>query len=115
MTHPIPSIWTTLRDFAAVFFVCIVGAIALFALVERAHAADLPPPAYHAQAPAYDDDYFPPSPRAAFAACEPDVRRYCPNVLPGGGRILSCLAGNKDRLTYQCRDTLLRAWAYYRR
>jgi len=114
MTNSIPNIWTTLRDFAAVFLVFIIGAIALFALVERAQAADLPPPAYGAP-PAYDDGYYPPSPRAAFAACAPDVRRYCPNVLPGGGRILSCLAGNKDRLTYPCRDTLLRAWAYYRR
>jgi Cysteine rich repeat len=114
MTFPRSGIWTTLRDFTAVFLACIIGAIALFALTQRAHAADLPPPAYQ-QPPAYDDGYYPPSRRAAFANCEPDVRRYCPNVLPGGGRILSCLAGNKDRLTYRCRDTLLRAWAYYRR
>jgi hypothetical protein len=42
------------------------------------------------------------------------VLRYCPNVLPGGGRILSCLAGNKDRLTLGSRDALLRAWAWSR-
>jgi hypothetical protein len=42
------------------------------------------------------------------------VLRYCPNVLPGGGRILSCLAGNKDRLTLGCRDALVRAWAWSR-
>jgi hypothetical protein len=119
MTNSIPSVWTTARDFAVVALVCIIGAIALFALVDRAHAGgSLPPPHAYGDAPhpAYDEGYYyPPSPRAAFAACAPDVRRYCPNVLPGGGRVLSCLAANKDRLTYRCRDTLLRAWAYYRR
>lgn len=106
-----PTLWTTLRDFSAVVLVCIFGAIALFALVERAHAGGSPPPGYDY---GYDGDY-PPSPRAAWSACTPDVRRYCPNVPPGGGRILSCLAGNKDRLTLACHDALARAWAYYRR
>jgi hypothetical protein len=36
-------------------------------------------------------------------------------VLPGGGRILSCLAGNKDRLSPDCHEALVRAWLYYRR
>jgi hypothetical protein len=112
MTVSTPTLWTTVRDFAAVVLVSIVGAVALFALVERAHAADpLPPPAY--DPPPYYEDY-PPSPRTAWEACAPDVHRYCPNVLPGGGRIISCLAGNKDRLSPRCRDTLLRAWMYYR-
>jgi hypothetical protein len=101
-----PTLWTTMRDFGAVVVVCIVGAIALYALINPARAESLPHRSY--------DDYGPP-PRAAWLACEPDVRRYCPNVIPGGGRILSCLAGNKDRLTYECRDALLRAWAFHRR
>jgi|JRHI01.1.fsa_nt_gi hypothetical protein len=100
-----PTLWTTLRDFTAVIFVCIVSAVALYALVNKAHAEGLPPlpPAAYAEAPA-----------PAWAACRPDVLHYCPNVLPGGGRILSCLAGNKDRLTLGCRDALLRAWAWSR-
>jgi hypothetical protein len=104
MSRP-PTIWTTLRDFTFVVLGCIVGAFALFALLNTAHAEGLPPPAFDYSA----------GPRAGWTACEPDVQRYCPNVFPGGGRILSCLAGNKDRLTYACRDALLRVWAYYHR
>lgn len=114
MTTASSNLWTTARDFCAVVVACVIGAIVLFAFVDSAHAGGSPPPAYE-----YDDnDYgapYPPSPRAAWAACAPDARRYCPNVLPGGGRILSCLAGNKDRLTPRCRNSLLRAWTYYRR
>jgi hypothetical protein len=102
-----PTLWTTLRDFSTVVIACIVGAVALFSLINKVHAESLPPPAFDAYGPG-------PGPRAAWVACEPDVRRYCPNVLPGGGRILSCLAGNKDRLTFGCRDTLIRIWAYRR-
>jgi len=113
MTASTPTLWTTARDFAAVVLLCTAGAVALFALVKPAHAESLPPYAYDGPPPVVED--YPPSPRTAWAACAPDVRRYCPNVLPGGGRILSCLAGNKDRLTFRCRDTLLRAWIHYRR
>jgi cysteine rich repeat protein len=108
------TLWTTFRDFAAVVALCIAGAIALFAMVDQAHAGGSPPPAYEYDHNDYGERY-PPSRREAWAACAPDVRRYCPNVLPGGGRILSCLGGNKDRLSHRCRDTLVRAWAYYRR
>jgi hypothetical protein len=104
MSRP-TTLWTTLRDFSAVVIACLVGAVALFSLINQAHAESLPPPAF---------DAYGPGPRAAWIACQPDVRRYCPNVLPGGGRILSCLAGNKDRLTFGCRDTLIRIWAYRR-
>jgi hypothetical protein len=32
-------------------------------------------------------------------ACRDDYQRYCPDVMPGGGRILSCLAdADRDRL-----------------
>jgi Cysteine rich repeat len=103
------TLWSAARDFVSVLVACILGAVLLFAAVEQAHAGDTPPPTYE-----YDDDYAPTA-HEAWAACAPDVRRYCPNVVPGGGRILSCLAGNKDRLTPHCRNTLLRAWSYYRR
>lgn len=113
MTHSQPTLWTTVRDFTAVVLASLLGAVALFALVERAHAESLPP--RHDDAPPDHYEDYPPSPRTAWTACAPDVHRYCPNVLPGGGRILSCLAGNKDRLNPRCRDALLRAWIYYRR
>jgi Cysteine rich repeat len=110
MSH-IPTLWTTLRDFGAVILVCIIGAVALYVLINPVRAEGLPPRPYDNHA--YGD--YDPGPRPAWVACSPDVHRYCPNVLPGGGRILSCLAGNKDRLTLECHDALVRAWVYYRR
>jgi hypothetical protein len=53
--------------------------------------------------------------RSAAAACRPDIERYCTGVLPGGGRIISCLAGNRDRLTPPCEDVLRRAESFFRR
>lgn len=35
-------------------------------------------------------------------ACRDDYRNFCPGVTPGGGRILSCLAENKEDLTPSC-------------
>lgn len=117
-TRSAPTLWTTLRDFASVALVCILSAVALFVFTMRANAGgSLPPPdppGYRYAAP-YPGAPYPPTAREAWAACAPDARRYCPNVLPGGGRILSCLAGNKDRLSRPCHDTLVRAWAAYHR
>jgi Cysteine rich repeat len=109
MTALTPTLWTTLRDFTAVALLSVIGAIALYALVSPAHAESLPP------YPPPADYGYGPGPEPAWIACRPDVRRFCPNVLPGGGRVLSCLAGNKDRLTYGCRESLLRVWSYYHR
>jgi hypothetical protein len=53
--------------------------------------------------------------RAAAEACRVDIERYCVGVLPGGGRIISCLAGNRDRLTPPCADVLKRAEFFFRR
>jgi hypothetical protein len=36
-------------------------------------------------------------------ACEPDYRRLCGNVLPGGGRAKQCLLEHSDRLSPDCR------------
>ncbi|SKA37318.1 cysteine rich repeat-containing protein [Consotaella salsifontis] len=44
--------------------------------------------------------------RAVKQACEADFRRYCPNVQPGGGRILECLQANAARLTPACHSAL---------
>jgi hypothetical protein len=74
-----------------------------------------PPPYY--DGPQYDG---PPNGgpfgiRAAAQACRPDIERYCAGVLPGGGRIISCLAGNRDRLSPPCEDVLRRAESFFRR
>jgi len=38
-------------------------------------------------------------------ACEPDVKKYCANIRPGGGRIITCLRSNRDRLSEACAAT----------
>ena len=49
--------------------------------------------------------------RGAWSACNEDVLRFCAGILPGGGRILSCLAANRDRLSPACIDGIQRARA----
>jgi Cysteine rich repeat len=39
-------------------------------------------------------------------ACGFDFRRYCSGVPFGGGRVISCLEGNADRLSPRCGTTL---------
>ena len=107
MTDSQINLWATARAFASAVVVCVVGVVMLFVLVARAHAGGSISP--------YPPAGYEPGPEPAWIACQPDVRLYCPNIVPGGGRILSCLAGNKDRLRNGCRDVLLRAWSYYRR
>ena len=36
-------------------------------------------------------------------ACRADARRLCTGIEHGGGRILHCLAGQKDKLSDDCR------------
>jgi hypothetical protein len=40
------------------------------------------------------------------AACEDDVFKFCGNVQPGGGRILSCLKQHEQELTPDCRSQM---------
>jgi len=35
-------------------------------------------------------------------ACQSDFSKYCPGVKPGGGRIIGCLAKQKDKLSPAC-------------
>jgi hypothetical protein len=42
-------------------------------------------------------------------ACGDDVRKLCPNVKPGGGRIKDCMVAHKDELSPTCHDALLKA------
>lgn len=46
--------------------------------------------------------------REAIRACYVDYDRYCSHVVPGGGRILACLADNRDKLSHRCAKTLYR-------
>ncbi len=39
-------------------------------------------------------------------ACGFDFRRYCHGIPPGGGRALTCLQANSDRLSQGCRGAL---------
>jgi len=40
------------------------------------------------------------------AACGGDFRKLCPGVMPGGGRILDCLAKQKDKLSPACKKVI---------
>jgi hypothetical protein len=40
------------------------------------------------------------------AACGDDVKKLCNGVMPGGGRILECLAKQKDKLSDACKKVV---------
>jgi hypothetical protein len=40
------------------------------------------------------------------AACGADVKKFCPGTMPGGGRLLDCLAKHKDSISPACRKVL---------
>ena len=40
------------------------------------------------------------------AACGADFRKLCPGVMLGGGRILDCLAKQKDKLSPACKKVV---------
>lgn len=44
--------------------------------------------------------------------CESDLRIYCANVRPGGGRLMQCARANEAKLTAQCRSALQTVDAY---
>lgn len=39
-------------------------------------------------------------------ACDEDVKKLCPDIRPGGGRIMQCLHGQQSNLTPECRQAL---------
>jgi hypothetical protein len=39
-------------------------------------------------------------------ACDEDVKKLCPEIRPGGGRILQCLRGQASNLSPACRQVL---------
>jgi Cysteine rich repeat len=50
----------------------------------------------------------PPRPRQACAA---DVKQFCGDVQPGGGRLVQCMRDNAAKLSSGCRDALQAAQA----
>jgi hypothetical protein len=39
-------------------------------------------------------------------ACQSDFAKYCPGVKPGGGRVIACLAKQKDKLSPECQKVI---------
>jgi Cysteine rich repeat len=60
------------------------------ALTQSATVKDLPPEASN------------PAVISAWLACRTDINIYCPDVRPGGGRIVQCLIDNKMKLSKPC-------------
>jgi hypothetical protein len=40
------------------------------------------------------------------AACRADYQKFCSEVSPGGGRVLECLAKQKDKLSPDCQKVV---------
>jgi hypothetical protein len=40
------------------------------------------------------------------AACRADFQKFCQGVMPGGGRIVACLANHKDKITPACKKVV---------
>lgn len=40
------------------------------------------------------------------SACTGDYEKFCKGTVPGGGRIIACLAKSSDKLTPACRKVL---------
>ncbi len=41
-------------------------------------------------------------PQSLMMNCGSDITQFCSSITPGGGRIVSCLFANNDRITGQC-------------
>lgn len=47
-----------------------------------------------------------PAVQSAISACSDDRWKFCGGVLPGGGRILRCLAANSEHISTGCRSAI---------
>lgn len=43
------------------------------------------------------------------SACTGDYEKFCKGVVPGGGRIIACLAKESDKITPACKKVLAAA------
>ncbi|HSW09037.1 cysteine rich repeat-containing protein [Aquabacterium sp.] len=39
-------------------------------------------------------------------ACKADIKKLCPDVKPGGGRIAACMREKKDQMSSECKADL---------
>jgi hypothetical protein len=53
----------------------------------------------------------PPTGGASRGPCRADVEKLCPNVQPGGGRIIACLKQNKNKVSDSCKSMIEKARA----
>lgn len=69
-----------------------------------------PPPVQERVAPAQQDGAPPAEghgpPAQGLAACQGDIKMLCPQIKPGGGRIIACLGQHKAELTPSCKATV---------
>ncbi len=42
-------------------------------------------------------------------ACEDDIKSYCSQVTPGGGRMLHCMAAHEDKISGRCQYAFYQA------
>lgn len=75
----------------------------LSACAAPARAAELSPPQ------SLPPEAANPAVQTAWIACNGDILRFCPDVQPGGGRIVHCLIANRSQLTPACIDGMLHA------
>jgi hypothetical protein len=48
--------------------------------------------------------------RAVLGACKPDIRNFCSQVAPGGGRIKACMKEHLHELSEPCKEAMFQAW-----
>jgi hypothetical protein len=87
-----------MKSLPIVFSLCVV-ATSFAAVAEPLPPQGLPPEASN------------PAVQAAWFACNDDIQNFCPDVQPGGGRIVRCLVFNIRSLTPACRSGMLNAKA----
>lgn len=75
----------------------VSAALVAVTMPASANPPGLPPEANH------------PAVKAAAAVCMPDVNKFCAGIVPGGGRIVRCLAANRDAISPDCRASILKA------
>jgi len=48
-------------------------------------------------------------PQSLMMNCGSDITKFCSSITPGGGRIVSCLFANNDKITGQCTFAMFEA------